>query len=40
MNLNDANIGETYVVEDIVTVDEDLKGFLFPWDATAGSLLL
>lgn len=36
MNLNDANIGETYVVEDIVTVDEDLKGFLFSLGCYSG----
>ena len=29
MNLKDAVIGETYVIEDIKTDDEELKAFLF-----------
>ena len=29
MNLMDANIGETYTVENIQTEDEDLEAFLF-----------
>jgi ferrous iron transport protein A len=29
MNLLDANIGETYLVSEILTEDEELKGFLF-----------
>ena len=29
MNLRDANIGETYIVENINTDDEELEAFLF-----------
>ena len=29
MNLNDAVVGETYIIKDIQTDDEDLKLFLF-----------
>ena len=29
MNLVDANIGEEYIVDDIVTDDEELNSFLF-----------
>ncbi|MFQ7473423.1 MAG: FeoA family protein [Anaerovoracaceae bacterium] len=29
MNLRDANIGETYIVEDINTDDDELEAFLF-----------
>ena len=29
MNLKDAAIGETYIIEDIQTYDEELKSFLF-----------
>ena len=29
MNLKDAAIGETYIIEDIQTDDEELKSFLF-----------
>jgi ferrous iron transport protein A len=29
MNLLDANIGETYLVSEILTEDEELKAFLF-----------
>ncbi len=36
MNINDANIGETYIVEDIQTDDEDLKAFLFSLGCYSG----
>lgn len=29
MNLNDAAIGETYIIKDIQTEDEELEAFLF-----------
>lgn len=29
MNLTEANAGETYIVKDILTDDEELKAFLF-----------
>ena len=29
MNLIDANVGEEYIVKDIITDDEELKSFLF-----------
>lgn len=29
MNLNDAAIGETYIIKDIQTDDEELEAFLF-----------
>lgn len=29
MNLNDAVIGETYMIKDITTDDEELRAFLF-----------
>ena len=29
MQLTEANIGETYIIQDIVTDDEELKSFLF-----------
>lgn len=36
MNLKDANAGETYIVEDINTDDEDLKAFLFSLGCYSG----
>ena len=36
MNLNDANVGETYIVEDIETDDEELKAFLFSLGCYSG----
>lgn len=36
MNLTDANIGETYLVEDIQTDDEELKAFLFSLGCYSG----
>ena len=36
MNINDAKIGETYIVEDIQTDDEDLKAFLFSLGCYSG----
>ena len=36
MNVNDANIGETYIVEDIQTDDEDLQAFLFSLGCYSG----
>ena len=29
MNLTEANVGEDYIVKDIVSDDEELKSFLF-----------
>ena len=29
MNLSDANIEETYIIDDVRTDDEELKSFLF-----------
>lgn len=29
MNLSEAAIGETYIIKDILTEDEDLRAFLF-----------
>lgn len=36
MNLSTANTGETYIVKDIITDDEDLKGFLFSLGCYSG----
>lgn len=36
MNLKDANAGETYTVEDIMTDDEELKSFLFSLGCYSG----
>lgn len=36
MNLNDANIGEEYIVKDIITDDEELKSFLFSLGCYSG----
>ena len=36
MNLTDANIGETYLVEHIQTDDEELKAFLFSLGCYSG----
>ncbi|MCB6992947.1 ferrous iron transport protein A [bacterium 210820-DFI.6.37] len=36
MNLTGANAGETYIVKDIQTDDEDLKAFLFSLGCYSG----
>ena len=36
MNLSEANVGETYIVEDIQTDDEELKSFLFSLGCYSG----
>ena len=36
MNLVDANIGEEYIVKDIVTDDEELNSFLFSLGCYSG----
>lgn len=36
MNLADANIGEEYIVKDIVADDEELKSFLFSLGCYSG----
>lgn len=36
MNLNDAKTGETYIVKDISSDDEDLKSFLFTLGCYSG----
>ena len=36
MNLSDANIGEKYIVKDIVVDDEELKSFLFSLGCYSG----
>ena len=36
MNLVDANIGEEYIVDDIVTDDEELNSFLFSLGCYSG----
>lgn len=36
MNLADANIGEEYIVKDIVTDDEELNSFLFSLGCYSG----
>lgn len=36
MNLNNANAGETYIVRDVDTNDEDLKSFLFSLGCYSG----
>ena len=36
MNLIDANIGEEYIVKDIITDDEELKSFLFSLGCYSG----
>ncbi len=36
MDLNDARIGETYIVEDVNTDDGDLKAFLFSLGCYSG----
>ena len=36
MNLTDANVGEEYIVKDIVTEDEDLEAFLFSLGCYSG----
>ncbi|MDD6647068.1 MAG: FeoA family protein [Firmicutes bacterium] len=36
MNLSDANIEKTYIIEDIKTDDEELKSFLFSLGCYSG----
>lgn len=36
MNLTDANLGEEYIVKDIVTEDEELDAFLFTLGCYSG----
>lgn len=36
MNLADANVGEEYIVKDIVTEDEELEAFLFSLGCYSG----
>lgn len=36
MNLVNANIGEEYIIQDIVAEDEDLKAFLFSLGCYSG----
>lgn len=36
MNLTDANVGEEYIVKDIVTDDEELNSFLFSLGCYSG----
>jgi len=36
MNLKDANIGEEYIIKDIVTDDEELNAFLFSLGCYSG----
>ncbi|MBO5347262.1 MAG: ferrous iron transport protein A [Lachnospiraceae bacterium] len=36
MNLVDANIGEEYIIKDIVTEDEELNAFLFSLGCYSG----
>lgn len=36
MQLIEANIGETYIIQDIVTDDEELKSFLFSLGCYSG----
>lgn len=36
MNLKDANVGEEYIIKDIVTDDEELNAFLFSLGCYSG----
>ena len=36
MNLKDANVGEEYIIKDIVTEDEELNAFLFSLGCYSG----
>lgn len=36
MNLMDANLGEEYIIKDIITDDEELKSFLFSLGCYSG----
>lgn len=36
MNLSEAVVGEDYIVKDVVTDDEELKGFLFSLGCYSG----
>ena len=36
MNLNDANLGEEYIIRDIFTEDEELDAFLFSLGCYSG----
>ena len=39
MNLNDAAIGETYIIKDIQTEDEELEAFLFRLGCYSGETI-
>lgn len=39
MNLTEAQVGEDYIVKDIVTEDEELKGFLFSLGCYSGETI-
>ncbi|MBE5927703.1 MAG: ferrous iron transport protein A [Lachnospiraceae bacterium] len=39
MNLTEANLGEEYIIKDIVTDDEDLNAFLFSLGCYAGEVI-
>lgn len=39
MSLTDANIGEDYIVKNIVTDDEELKSFLFSLGCYSGEIV-
>lgn len=39
MNLLDANVGEEYVIKDILTDDEELNGFLFSLGCYSGETI-
>ncbi len=39
MNLTEANLGEEYIIKDIVTDDEDLNSFLFSLGCYAGEMI-
>ncbi len=36
MNLKDANVGEEYIIKDIITDDEELNAFLFSLGCYSG----
>ena len=37
MTLMEAKEGEEYIIKDIMTDDEEMEAFYFPWDVTAES---
>lgn len=39
MNLTEANVGESYIVKDIATDDEELKAFLFRLGCYSGEAI-